>query len=425
MHALTAAFDDFSRRLDGEGPVGVAVSGGGDSVALLYALRQWGRRPLEVFCVDHGLNPASRAWTDGVARHAARVGAGFTALAWQGDKPLTGLSAAAREARHRLLAGAAWAKDIRVLCLGHTRDDIAEAEMMREDGSNVSAPQAWAPSPAWPQGRGLFLYRPFLNVRRATLRDVLREQGVDWIDDPANENPLSARARARFVVPETLPSVVEQPPLLTPAVAEALLDSELAPWGLIAFRREVFDALPREAALRLLATAAVCAGGGIRLPRRADIERALAGLAEGRLHTLCGARLQAADEQIHIAREAGDIARHGATAVIVEPSVEVMWDGRFAITSREPGQVLPAAGLRARLEAQDHKRLAALPAGLRGSQAVWTDGTRYRLATNAALRQNPYKGPLATGWVLPRFLAAAGLYTRESEAVLPPDGAWR
>ena len=69
----------LARRLDDEGPLGVAVSGGGDSVALLYALAEWGRRPLHVFCVDHGLNPASGGWTQGVADHARRLGAALSA----------------------------------------------------------------------------------------------------------------------------------------------------------------------------------------------------------------------------------------------------------------------------------------------------------------------------------------------------------
>ena len=53
----------FAARLNGAGPVGVAVSGGGDSLALLCLLAAWGRRPLHVFCVDHGIHPDSAMWT--------------------------------------------------------------------------------------------------------------------------------------------------------------------------------------------------------------------------------------------------------------------------------------------------------------------------------------------------------------------------
>ncbi|MBW8733769.1 MAG: tRNA lysidine(34) synthetase TilS [Asticcacaulis sp.] len=203
MPGLTAAFSLFDHYLDGRAdhPVGVAVSGGGDSVALLYWLAEWGRRPLHVFCVDHGLNPSSSQWTQGVARHAENVGAAFTALSWTGEKPTTGLSAAARSARHALLADAARAAGVGVLCLGHTADDIAEARLMRAAGSSVGRPTLWSPSPAWPQGRGVFLFRPLLSQRREALRTWLKSKGLSWIDDPANDNTASLRARIRLYVP--------------------------------------------------------------------------------------------------------------------------------------------------------------------------------------------------------------------------------
>lgn len=419
---LYARFPDFDRRLNGHGPVGVAVSGGGDSVALLHALAAWGKRPLEVFCVDHELNPLSPSWTAGVARHAADLGAGFTALAWQGDKPAAGLSAAARTVRHRLLAEAARARGVRVLCLGHTHDDIAEAARMRQAGSNVGAPQAWGPSPAWPEGRGVFLYRPFLDVRRAVLRDILRDHGVDWIDDPANESSRSLRAQVRKALPAELPDRSESSPLLTRKQAEDLIDTTCLPFGLIAFRIPVFAVLPPETALKLLALAAVCAGGGDRLPRRHSLESLQQGLSSGKAFSLCGARIRQTRDHVEIVREAGDIGRNGPSSLSVNSGEDVMWDGRFAIAATAPGTVVPAAGLGARLDDHDRKSLAALPAALRGGQPVWGDGQGFALATNAALRQTPYNKAMAACWVGQRFAAAAGLYACESDLVLPPDG---
>jgi tRNA(Ile)-lysidine synthase len=70
--------------------------------------------------VDHQLQPASAAWTADAVAKARALGAEARALAWTGDKPATGLSAAARAARHALLADAARAAGARVLLLGHT-----------------------------------------------------------------------------------------------------------------------------------------------------------------------------------------------------------------------------------------------------------------------------------------------------------------
>jgi tRNA(Ile)-lysidine synthase len=81
--------------------------------------------------------------------------------------------------------------------LGHTADDLAEAAAMRAEGSSVSDPRYWSPSPVWPEGRGVMLLRPLLGERRAALRAWLSGRGETWLDDPANDDPRSARARAR------------------------------------------------------------------------------------------------------------------------------------------------------------------------------------------------------------------------------------
>ncbi|MBW8881125.1 MAG: tRNA lysidine(34) synthetase TilS, partial [Asticcacaulis sp.] len=218
MVTASNTFTQFNALLNGHGTLGVAVSGGGDSLALLQLLAEWGRRPLHVFTVDHRINPLSAQWTEAVAQHTQRLNLPFTALTWNGAKPATGLSAAARTARHALLADAARANGIRVLCLAHTADDIAEAQAMRTAGSNVSIPRTWAPSPVWPQGRGVFLCRPLLSHRRAELREFLTDRSLAWIDDPSNDSPKSLRARTRKALAGAAPAAV--PPSDQPSRAE-------------------------------------------------------------------------------------------------------------------------------------------------------------------------------------------------------------
>lgn len=419
---ISSKFPEFAVRLDGDGAIGVAVSGGGDSVALLYALAEWKQRPLEVFCVDHGLNPQSAQWTRSVADHAAKLGAGFTALYWQGDKPSTGLAAAARLARHRLLAEAAREKGISVLCLAHTADDVAEAGAMRAQGSNVGAPKAWSPSPAWPEGRGIFLYRPFLEIRRESLRDYLRGLGVKWIEDPANESPHSLRAQTRRALRGQ--PLAEKPPeteaIVTTGGMRALLHlpETLGPLGMIAFRTAAFDALPREAALKWLAAAAVCAGGGDKLPKQEKVGALLQTLPSGKAVTLAGARIHRANGLIAISRETGDIGRNRPASLTVTPMREGVWDGRFAIRSPQAGEVAAAAGARDALTDADKAWLLTLPAALRASQPVFipvgeNPDRNKRLLTRPAPRPGDDNGG-ATCLVMPRLYAALGLITAES-----------
>ncbi|ESQ83528.1 hypothetical protein AEAC466_12695 [Asticcacaulis sp. AC466] len=395
-------FPDLSRRLDGDGPLAVAVSGGGDSVALLYMLAEWGQRRLHVFCVDHGLNPDSAAWTASVGAHAERVGAQFTALYWTGDKPSSGLAAAARRARHGLLAQAARQSGISVLCLAHTADDIAEATEMRAQGSNVGAPQAWSPSPVWPDGRGVFLHRPLLDVRREALRGYLRDIGVDWIDDPANDNPASLRARVRASLRSAVaaenapvPFAIDLPDL------PDLIHTQWADYGLISLRADAMHALPSETALRVLSAAVVCAGGGDKLPRRAELENLLARLPAGGAMTLCGSRIEPAADLIHITRNPGDIDRR-------PPALsDQVWDGRFVVTGLDPADIRPVCRVRSELSATDRDVLAALPAIVRGHLPVLKKENESKLLS-------AYNVSGLNCLVMPRFFAALGMIKTES-----------
>jgi tRNA(Ile)-lysidine synthetase-like protein len=192
----------MSARLDRDSaaPIAVALSGGGDSVAVLLAARRWalsaGRR-LVCLTVDHGLSPLSGAWTATCADRARSLGLEHRTLVWTGAKPAAGLAAAARAARHRLLADAAREAGAAVILIGHTADDRLEARAMRAEGCSVSEPRAWSPSPAWPGGRGVFILRPLIDIRRAAIRRGLAERGETWLDDPANVDAISLRARVR------------------------------------------------------------------------------------------------------------------------------------------------------------------------------------------------------------------------------------
>ncbi|CAN7404412.1 tRNA lysidine(34) synthetase TilS [Brevundimonas sp. LjRoot202] len=356
----------------------LALSGGGDSVALLGVAADWARdhdRRLLALTVDHGLNPDSAGWTAFAAGTARAAGVDWRGLTWRGPKPATGLPAAARAARHRLIADAAREAGARVVLFAHTADDVAEGELMRADGSTLGRLRDWSPSPAWPEGRGLMLLRPMLDVGRGELRHWLAGRGADWIDDPANEDPKYARARARTSLlplggagsdrgPATggRSKPGRNPP--TRVLASGPLP---LPIGEGAFTAERTIAAP------VLAVLLVCAGGGDRPPRGDRLERVLTRLRAGDVFTatLCGARIEAAAHQVLVTREAGEFARRPVPPLPLAPGVETVWDGRWAVVVAEPGwSVAPAAGRMAALSKAHRARLHALPPAARGGQPV-------------------------------------------------------
>ena len=129
----------FGGALGASDRVGLAVSGGSDSTALMVLFADWlaqcgqGTLPFmpTVLTVDHRLRPQSAREAQAVARRAQELGFRHATLVWEEEKPASGLQAAARGARYRLLADYAGRHGITCLLTGHTADDQAETLLMR------------------------------------------------------------------------------------------------------------------------------------------------------------------------------------------------------------------------------------------------------------------------------------------------------
>ncbi|HXQ15278.1 MAG TPA: tRNA lysidine(34) synthetase TilS [Caulobacteraceae bacterium] len=345
-------------------PICVALSGGGDSLALLHLAKAWADgagRSLVALTVDHDLQPTNAAWSRFAAERAARLGVGHRTLVWRGAKPPTGLPAAARAARHALLAAAARSTGARVILMAHTADDLMEAEIMRRMGASTPSPRFWSPSPAWPEGRGVFLLRPLLGHRRADLRALLVGLGETWIDDPANDDPRFSRtlARRRITGSASAPAPPDElaPPAGWRAIQQGLAGEFTAP-------RELFAAADR----RLIGALALCAAGTARPPTPVALDRIAARIAgDDFTSSLGGARIEGRGDRIQVFREAGESVRGGLQAADL-PLGESVFDGRFLVAAHRPGyRVTPLRGHAARLRGIERERLKAIPAPARGA----------------------------------------------------------
>jgi tRNA(Ile)-lysidine synthase len=395
-------------------PIAVAFSGGGDSLGALIATKAWADgcgRPVIALHVDHGLQAASGDWRAFAATAADRLGVSFHVLAWTGEKPVRGLAAAARQARHGLIAEAARAARASTVVFGHTADDIAEGVLMRAAGSSLGSPREWAPSPVWPEGRGVFLLRPLLGVRRAAIREALQARGWDWIDDPANADLRQPRARARRELNGAMgASTPDDCDTLSPAGLAAVVD-----WGAIRFDRDALRQAPPAAGRRVLGAAMLSAGGGERPPRADRVEALLARLigADDFAATLAGAKLVAARREALVVRDAGEIARGGLSRMALEPGRATVWDGRFEFRAGGPGLAVgPLKGSQSRLDKDAQRRLKDGPAEARPALPVIIDET-------GALTCPILAGPPGIGahcLVGARFSAACGAILREPRA---------
>jgi len=376
-------------------PIAVALSGGGDSLALLHLAKVWSDRAgrtLVALTVDHGLQPASAAWSRFCAERAVRLGVTHRTLTWIGDKPTSGLPAASRAARHALLAEAARAAGARVILMAHTADDLMEAELMRAAGASAPSPRLWSPSPAWPAGRGVFLLRPLLQRRRSELRAVLEALGETWIEDPANDDPRYARTLARRRLNECAIGLARAgeppaPPSALPHVRQGL-------GGEFTIPRDVLSAAAPAEQRRLIGVLALCAAGTTRPPSAAALGRFVAKLSEPTFTTtLAGARFEADATQLLVCREAGEAARGGLQPLDL-PLGESVFDGRFLLTARRPvSSVVPLAGRAARLSRAERVLLKgfhpAVRPGLPAIVSLSSEVTCPLLAVDDAIGAKP------------------------------------
>ncbi|MBU6463547.1 MAG: tRNA lysidine(34) synthetase TilS [Bradyrhizobium sp.] len=182
----------------------LAVSGGPDSVALMWLMVRWRRAlargpRLVAVTVDHGLRAASAREASDVKRLARSLGLPHHTLRWRGAKPKTGLPAAARAERYRLLAEAAQDHGATHILTAHTRDDQAETLLMRLlRGSGIAGLAAMATQSL---RHGVVLARPLLQVSKARLVATLQKAKIGFADDPSNRDMHFTRPRLRALMP--------------------------------------------------------------------------------------------------------------------------------------------------------------------------------------------------------------------------------
>lgn len=190
-----ARFNAGIARLAPDGRLGLAVSGGPDSMALLHLAAAAIPGRVEAATVDHGLRPEAAAEAALVARACAGLDVPHRTLAISVAREAS-IQAAARRARYQALA--AWCRDrgLASLATAHHADDQAETLLMRlARGAGLSGLAGIRESRDL---GGVLLIRPLLGWRRAELAAVVAD--TETVADPSNDDPRYDRARVRALL---------------------------------------------------------------------------------------------------------------------------------------------------------------------------------------------------------------------------------
>ena len=356
-------------------PLGLAVSGGGDSLAMLHLAVQAGLR-VQAVTVDHGLRSESASEAAMVAQVCNGLGVPHATLRWQGWDHKGNLQDHARNARRRLIAEWAHRAGLGAVALAHTQDDLAETFLMRlARGAGVDGLSAM--SARWTEG-GVIWLRPLLAASRQSLRDMLRAEGVAWVDDPSNEMDRFDRVKARKALVALAPLGLTPPTLAAVArhlaeartALEAATDTAAAtllqPDGAAICIAEGWRDLPEEISRRLLVCVIQTIAPAPYAPRGPALMRLGDALSQRRPAALAGCRFLFAKTGLRAVREANAVAG-------LQVPVGQAWDGWHMIGPATDGMTVRALGAEGLAQCADWRTTLRPRAELLASPSVWLD----------------------------------------------------
>ena len=325
--------------------LGIAVSGGSDSLSLLFLIKSWSNKKnlkIIILTVDHNLRNGSADEALYVGELCNKLGLQHKTLLWGHEDIKGNLSANAREARYRLMQNSIPSGAI--LITGHTLDDQAETFLMRlRRGSGVDGLASMAEQSYLSFGNDeMIIFRPLLDFERQTLRSVLKFYEVDWIEDPTNNDPSFERVRvrdllARFVEIGIDKNTISRTAFLMQSAKTALNQYALDCYekfgscdnGDIIFDFDEFSKQPLDIKRRLMSASQKWISNQKYRPRLSQVDALINSIDEKVTFSGSGTICYFHNNSIRITREAN------ACVCEIEASNDVIFDRRWKLIALE------------------------------------------------------------------------------------------
>ena len=359
--------------------LGIAVSGGGDSMALMYAASRFFGGAQTTLCaatVDHGLRPEAASEAEFVKSAAGTLGLAHNTLTCTVPTTSGNLQSNARDARYQLLSDWAVEQGIQTILLGHTADDQAETVLMRL-GRSAGVDGLAAMSERQVR-HGITYLRPLLTISRAELRAYLSEAGIEWIEDPSNLNEKFMRIRVRNALDtfeelgisvtalnDVAGSMQEARQALQWYTHQAAQDMATIHSGDVALDPSPFLDLPKDVARRLLIHSIRWVSGASYPPRRKPQEEVLQAVIDGEAATLSGCQILRHNNRIWICRE-----YNAVKSLQAKPGQP--WDRRWSVAGPDQrGITIRALGHDGLSQCPDWRETGRPRASLLATPSVW------------------------------------------------------
>ena len=203
--------EEISRLIPNGKKFAIAFSGGGDSTALVHALKDHPQSKF-VYIVDHNLRSGSHLEAQSAKYFAESFGYNVEVLKWDHGSVKTGIQEKARIARYGLIGNKCREEGVEYLLTAHNLEDNVETLMMRYDRKTdwrgAAGMSSITYAPVWPELSLVNIVRPLLSVSRKYLRDYNASNKIKWSEDPSNKDTKYSRIKARNYLRKR-PDIVE------------------------------------------------------------------------------------------------------------------------------------------------------------------------------------------------------------------------
>ncbi len=184
--------------------IGLAVSGGADSMALMLMVAKWAKKQknppeLFIYSFNHNLRKNSKSEAEYVVKIAKKLGLNAEIINWEGEKPTSSIQEKARLKRYQSIAKKMENREVEILLTAHHARDQSETILMRlARGSGIKGLGAMR---KFTQIGKLKIFRPLLELSPDLLRQISKSANIEPINDPSNENEDFERIRWRKILP--------------------------------------------------------------------------------------------------------------------------------------------------------------------------------------------------------------------------------